>query len=407
MCPAAAMSAAIDGHRRTCSPTRKKLARAPAAARTSRTAGVPRGCGPSSNVSATTGRSGAIVRAMPSGRHSDGTSGAAAGSDQAAAAAIAAVVARGAGTAAMVARERAPMIGGVPVAIAAACCYETAYVLQALEARRVERGQGALRPSLLARLVRRRRWVLGTLLAGVGAGLQVLALTLVPLTVVQPTLALGLVLLLALAAVFLGEPVGRRELAGVGAVVAGVTLVAFAAPDVEGSPVDPAGTAALLGVLAVVALLPFASRRLHDPRLRVAAAAAGDVWAAIALKLVADAAARGAWGQAAVWAVGAAVFGLAALNAEMSALQQLAATHVAPVVVAAQVLLPVLAAPLVLGESWSGTPLGGGLLAGAVALVTAGAAVLGASPPVADTIAAADPAPAGGDAVEDDVRRQR
>ena len=59
-CPAAAIDAAIAGKRTTCSPTRKKVARASPSA--SRIAGVPSGCGPSSNVSAT-----ASARGMRSG----------------------------------------------------------------------------------------------------------------------------------------------------------------------------------------------------------------------------------------------------------------------------------------------------------------------------------------------------
>ena len=55
----------------------------------------------------------------------------------------------------------------------------------------------------------------------------------------------------------------------------------------------------------------------------------------------------------------------------------------APVVLAAQVVVPVLTAALVLGEGWGDTPLNGWLLAASIATVTGGAIVLGASRPVA------------------------
>ena len=279
------------------------------------------------------------------------------------------------------------MIGGIAVALAAAACFECAYVVQALEARHAGGGT-VLQPTLLGRLLRRPRWVAGTALALGGAGLQVLALTLAPLTVVQPTLALGLVLLLALSATVLREPVGRRELVGVGAVVCGVAVVALVAPPDVGTADDAAATAVLLVLLAVPALLPFLLReRLRDARLRVLAAAAGDALAAVALKLVADALDRGAWGVGIAWAALAGVAGLLALTAEMSALQRIAATRVAPVVLAAQVLVPVLAAPLVFGESWGDTALGGIVLGLAVLTVAGGAALLGASRAVADVIA--------------------
>jgi drug/metabolite transporter (DMT)-like permease len=286
--------------------------------------------------------------------------------------------------------REAAMIAGIAVAAAAACCYEGAYVLQALEARE-ESGGARLQASLLRRLVRRPRWLFGTALSAVGALLQVFALTLAPLTVVQPTLALGLVLLLTLSATVLHEHVGRRELLGVTMVVCGVVLVAIMAPADTSKSLGNLATAVMLGLLGAVALLPFLlRRRLHDARLRVVAAAAGDAWAAIGLKLVADALQRHAWLPLIAWAVGAIAAGAIALTAEMSALQRIAATRVAPVVLAVQVLVPVIAGPLALDESWSGTPLDGVALGAAVLLVAAGAALLGASGAVAGTRASGE-----------------
>jgi len=278
--------------------------------------------------------------------------------------------------------------GGVAVAVGAAAAYESAYVLQALEARRTD-GGGRLHAGLLGRLVRRPIWVAGTALSGAGALLQVLALTLAPLTVVQPTLALGLVLLLVLSALVLHERVGRRELAGVGAVVCGVTAVALLAAPGLGSSGDPLGVALLALVLGSTVAIPFVWRaRLRDARLRVLAAAAGDAWAAIGLKLVADALDRGAIVVAVVWVASAAAAGFLALTAEMSALQRIAATRVAPVVVSAQVLVPVIAGPLVFDEPWADTVPERIALGLAIAVVAGGAALLGTSPAVADVLVA-------------------
>src|SRR4051812_9796162 len=129
-----------------------------------------------------------MVRAMPKARATAGTCGARAGSGQAAA-----VVARGRGM-------LSGMVPGLIAAVAAATCFETGYALQAPEARQVPRA-GAL----LRRLVARRRWVAGTLLALAGAALQVLALSLAPVVVVQAVLALGLGGLLILARAVLHE----------------------------------------------------------------------------------------------------------------------------------------------------------------------------------------------------------
>jgi drug/metabolite transporter (DMT)-like permease len=279
------------------------------------------------------------------------------------------------------------MILGLAIAVLAACCYEGGYVVQTLETRRVPRRE-EIEPGLLLRLVRRPLWLAATGLSVAGAALQVLALTQAPLTVVQPTLALGLLLLLFFAHTFLGEPVGRRELGAVAAVVVGVAAIALAAPAESHHTDSDAGLAALLVVLGAITLTPYVlRRRLTDPRPRVWAAAAGDVWAAIGMKLIGDAIAHGSWLPALAWLVGVGVAGLLALTAEMSALQHLPATHIAPVILAGQVLVPVVAAPLLLGESWSNTPLSGGVLATATLLVAVGAATLGRSGGVAEVIA--------------------
>ena len=92
---------------------------------------------------------------------------------------------------------------GFALALAAACCYETGYALQALEARRAP-PERALRPSLVGHLLRRPVWVGGIALALLGWPLQIAALSQAPLTLVQPVLALGLLLLLALGVRVLG-----------------------------------------------------------------------------------------------------------------------------------------------------------------------------------------------------------
>jgi drug/metabolite transporter (DMT)-like permease len=305
------------------------------------------------------------------------------------------------------------VIGGIAVAVGAACCYEGAYVLQALEARRAGGGD-RLHASLLGRLVKRPRWVGGTALSGAGALLQVYALTLAPLTIVQPVLALGLVLLLALSSVVLHEHVGRRELTGVAAVVGGVVVVTLVADPGVGGAGDALGVALLLLVLGTLTALPFAlRRRLSDARLRVVAAASGDAWAAIGLKLVADALHRGALLPALVWVGSAALAGFLALTAEMSALQRIAATRVAPVVVSAQVLVPVIAGPLVFDEPWADTVPERLVLGAAILAVAGGAALLGGSAAVADVIAGEHGGGgdgelvAGADQVEHDVGRER
>ena len=282
--------------------------------------------------------------------------------------------------------------------------YNTSIALQALEARQVP-GEHSLRVSLIGRLVRNRRWLGATALGLVGWPLEIAALLLAPLTVVQPCLASGLILLLWLGATRLGERPGRREFLAVGAIVAGVGGVAWAAPE---RTTNHAGGAAIALALVLVAL-PIAAPYLLRARIRhrpgqggvdvgwagalgtaaVLSAGCGYAWTAIASKLLTDELAAGAILVAIAWlATAAASEGLALLS-EMSALQRRAATHVAPTMFAVQILVPVLLAPLIFGEAWSDTPLGGVALVAFMALAVAGTMLLAGSRTVGAVIAAA------------------
>ncbi len=275
---------------------------------------------------------------------------------------------------------------GFCLALAAAGCYETGYALQALEARRAPT-ERALRPSLMTHLLTRPVWVGATALSLVGWPLQILALEHAPLTLVQPTLALGLLLLLALGVRVLGEPVGRREIAAVVLIIASVGVFAWAAPREPGEVERGAGLAVCLSILILVAAAPYVARlvrRADNPMLvLVASAGAADGMAAFVAKIVAEDLNTGALLAALAWAalVGAVV--LVGLVSESSALQRFAATRVAPTVLVMQIVIPVVLAPIVGGEKWSGTPLGGGVLVVALLAVALGAGLLASSPAVA------------------------
>jgi hypothetical protein len=277
------------------------------------------------------------------------------------------------------------MTVGLVLAVAAAASFEAGYVLQALEARTSPPAPGP-RLALLARLAQRRRWLAGIVLSGLGVGLQALALLVAPLSVVQPALALGLVLLFVLARHALGERVGRSEATGAALIAGGVTVVALCAPDRRPSGGSSVAIAVTMTALAAVAIAPHVPRR-SPAALAVAATAAADVWAAVGLKLATDALSRGRIVASVVWAAGCAAAAALGLSAEMSALQRVAAARVGPVVLAAQVAVPVALAPLIAGETWERTPAGGLALGAGVVAVAAGAAVLGASGPVGDMVA--------------------
>ncbi|HVY96601.1 MAG TPA: hypothetical protein VHA54_06535 [Solirubrobacterales bacterium] len=269
---------------------------------------------------------------------------------------------------------------GIVAAVGASLLYNASIALQALEAREVPT-EHALRPSLLGRLLRNRRWLGATALGLLGWPLEIVALLLAPLTVVQPCLASGLILLLWLGATRLGEAPGPREWAAVAAIVGGVAGVALVAPE---RSTDHAGTGTMALALALVALpllAPYAlrSRAASLSILAVVSAGCGYAWTAIASKLLTDELADGALLAAVAWlATAAASEGLALLS-EMSALQRRGATHVAPIMFAVQVLVPVALAPLVFNESWGSTPLGGALLVAFMLLAVSGTVLLAGS----------------------------
>ena len=121
------------------------------------------------------------------------------------------------------------VVAGLALAFTTAILYAAAVGLQALEAREAPQEQH-LRLSLLRRLITKPRWLIGTGLALLGWVAQVGALLLIPLTLVEPALAMSLVVLLVIGSRVLGERVGRREILSVSAMVAGIALLAWAAP---------------------------------------------------------------------------------------------------------------------------------------------------------------------------------
>jgi len=269
---------------------------------------------------------------------------------------------------------------GILAAVGASVLYNTSIALQALEVRDVPH-EHSLRASLIGKLVRNRKWLGATALGLLGWPLEIVALLLAPLTVVQPCLVSGLVVLLWLGATKLGETPGRREFIAVAAIIAGVGGVAWAAPD---RTTDHAGTVAIavaLGLVAIPIVLPYLLRKRAATLsfLAVLSAGFGYAWTAIASKLLTDELAAGTLLVAAAWlATALASEGLALLS-EMSALQRRPATHVAPVMFAVQVLVPVILAPLIFEERWSTTPLDGAALVAFMGVALAGTMLLAGS----------------------------
>jgi hypothetical protein len=273
------------------------------------------------------------------------------------------------------------LILGIVAAVAASTLYSLGVALQAMDAKRTPHSEH-LHPALALNLLRRTRWLAGTGLSMLGWPLQVVALLLAPLVVVQPTLAVGLLVLLFLAQRMLDEHAGRHEHIAMCAIVLGVAGTALCAPARSSTHTSNLTVTLVLVGLGLLTLLPYAVNRVRRPAasLTMIGAGLGFAWSGVATKLFSDDLAHGSLVFAAAWGLSTAGASAVAALSEMSALQMRPAIQVAPVVFVTQTTVPVMLAPLLLGESFSSTPLGGVPLVISLAVLVVGAAALARSP---------------------------
>jgi FtsH-binding integral membrane protein len=274
------------------------------------------------------------------------------------------------------------LVAGIGAAVGASTLYSLGIALQALDAREAPHEEH-LRLALARGLVRRARWLAGTGLSILGWPLQVVALLLAPLVVVQPALAAGLLVLMLIGQRLLGEHAGRYEYLCMLAIVVGVAGIGLTAPPRSTTHSSQALTIALvLAGLGAASLLPYLLRVVHRSPAAITMMGAGlaFAWSGVATKLASDDLAHGHLLVAAAWGLSTAAASAVAVLSEMSALQSRPAIQVAPVVFVTQTVVPVVLAPLLLGESFAATPLGGVPLAASLALLVVGAAALVRSP---------------------------
>jgi hypothetical protein len=273
------------------------------------------------------------------------------------------------------------LVAGILVAAASSTFYSLGVAFQSMDAKLIH-DDHHLRISLLRQLATRSRWLLGTALSILGWPLQVIALLLAPLIVVQPALAAGLLVLLWVGQRWLGEHATRREHLSMVAIVVGVAGIALCAPSRSTHHATDLVVSACLLVLAVASLAPYVLNALGRklPSVTMLGAGLGFAWSGVATKLASDALAGGHLAVAAGWGLSTAGASAVAALSEMSALQDRPAIQVAPVVFVVQTLVPVLLAPIMLGEHLAGTPLYGVPLVASLMLLVGGAAQLARSP---------------------------
>ncbi|MGN6378958.1 MAG: hypothetical protein ACTHNU_08415 [Gaiellales bacterium] len=243
---------------------------------------------------------------------------------------------------------------GALCGLGAATLFGCGIVIQAGEARLQPRSH-AMRLSLLVHLARSLRWLAGTALTVAGWGLQAIAFALAPVTIVQPALAFTLVVVLAGAHRRLQEPVGRREIAAVAALCGAMVVLVLVAPSHTSAHAHGVRLGVTVAVLLVVGLGPFlfASAVRDRPGLAATAAGVAFALAGIATKLFTDTVSESTL-TGVGWLAVVAAISVAGGVAEMTSFQTGRAGRVAPITFAFEIVLPVIVAPALFDERWSG-----------------------------------------------------
>jgi hypothetical protein len=270
---------------------------------------------------------------------------------------------------------------GIAAAAAASTLYSLGIAVQALDARATDR-MHSMRITLLAHLARQGRWLAGTAMTILGWPLQVLALLLAPLVVVQPALAAGLLVLLIAGQRMLGEHAGRREWLAVAAIVVGVAGIAALAPERTTTHTDRLTLVIVLASLGTAATLPYLLASVGRPLAgaMMIGAGFGFAWSALSTKLLADAISNGHWLTGLGWGLGSGAASAVAVISEMSALQRRPAIQVAPVVFVVQTIVPVAVAPFLLHERFLRDAATGVPMLACLGVLLSGAVVLARSP---------------------------
>ena len=261
------------------------------------------------------------------------------------------------------------MSAGIVAASAAALALNTSYLVQhaALSTAPVIHISQPL--ITLRALLASRTWVTGALLGYSGLALNILALGLAPLSLVQSIVAAGLVVVALGAAWARRRRPGTRELVAVGLVV-----VALAALGI-GAGARPAGAppaAVLLAFEVIAALAAWAvARRGYEARARPHALglAAGILYGGTNVALAALLASGGAPLVVAIALLAGAAVTAGGFFAFQSGLQSGPATGVVTLMTAGTNVVAILGGLLVMGDPLGATPGLVALHAGAFALV--------------------------------------
>ena len=243
-------------------------------------------------------------------------------------------------------------LAGLLLAALAAVLFAVGAVLQHEAAERSRTPSGLS----LRMLVKRRRWMLGQAATMLGTGTQVAALAVAPVAVVQPMLAVGLVVALGLRAIRTRLAPLRVELIGAALTTGGLVVFLLAARPQQGvHQPPPSSVAVIVAVLVSIGLVVGATFLGHGAHGALACGAAAGIAAGIGAVLISvgvRSLQEGGWVHAlagvAVW--GAVVVAVVAIVGGQQAYARGALAWSLPALILLDPLAAVPAARLLLGE---------------------------------------------------------
>jgi drug/metabolite transporter (DMT)-like permease len=208
----------------------------------------------------------------------------------------------------------------------------------------------------LRRLVTRPRWVVGQAATALGTGSQVAALALAPVAVVQPVLAVGLVVALGLRAVRNRQAPLRLELLGAGLTTGGLVVFLLAARPaasaLKHAPSTLAVAVAVVGSVVLVGAATLFGRGAHGALACGTAAGIAAGIGAVLISVGIRSLQEGGWVHAlagvALW--GAVVVGVVAVLGGQQAYARGSLAWSLPALILLDPLAAVPAARLLLGE---------------------------------------------------------
>ncbi len=274
----------------------------------------------------------------------------------------------------------------VLAALAAAGSFGVAAVLQHRQAREAAGGE-ALRLHLLTDLARRPLWLAGIALATAAYGLQALALAFGPLALVAPIVATDLLFAVPLAAWWSRRPMRGRDWVGCALVVGGIGVFLSVSPPVSGrSDASALEWLAAFGVVALVCLAAVAvgNGRGEAFRAGMLAAAAGVLFgltAAVTLslsRLLRDAGPAAAVGHWQPWAL--ITLGLGGLLLSQGAFQAGQLTASLPIIDTLEPISGVVIGTAVFHEQLASSPPMLAIQLSGAAIAIVGIATLAPSP---------------------------